>query len=125
MRKSVSFWETCSDNVSRNETCRPTRVHNTLLSVKLPHSSYECGRLSHSGRHAVTMSPGMRHADRQECTIHSCRSKFCNRVVIAKDCAIPAYFLRACFIKLNPSIQIKCDFANLSSKITNQKHIAS
>ncbi|KAI5494730.1 hypothetical protein TVAGG3_0776150, partial [Trichomonas vaginalis G3] len=105
MRKIVSFWETCSDNVSRNETCRPTRVYCALLSVEVLKSHSDCKRLSHSGRHAVTMSPRMRHADRQECTIHSCRSKFCNRVVIAKDCAIPAYFLRACFIKLNPSIQ--------------------
>ncbi|EAX81422.1 hypothetical protein TVAG_306880 [Trichomonas vaginalis G3] len=31
MRKIVSFWETCSDNVSRNETCRPTRVYCALF----------------------------------------------------------------------------------------------
>ncbi|EAX64792.1 hypothetical protein TVAG_419740 [Trichomonas vaginalis G3] len=48
MRNIVPFWETCRGNVSQNETLRPTGVHNTLLLVKLPRSSYQCGTLSHS-----------------------------------------------------------------------------
>ena len=59
MRNIVPFWETCRGNVSQNETLRPTGVHNTLLSVKLPRSSYQCGTLFHSGRHAEAMSPEM------------------------------------------------------------------
>ena len=34
MGNLISFWETCSDNVSRNETLWPTRVHNTLNVFK-------------------------------------------------------------------------------------------
>ncbi|KAI5496328.1 hypothetical protein TVAGG3_0798440 [Trichomonas vaginalis G3] len=48
MRNIVPFWETCRGNVSQNETLQPTGVHNTLLSVKLPRSSYQCGTVSHS-----------------------------------------------------------------------------
>ena len=33
MRNFLSFWETCTGNVSRNDICRAVRVHNTLLSV--------------------------------------------------------------------------------------------
>ena len=50
LQKIVPFWDTCRGNVSQNETLRPTRVHNTLLSVKVPHSSYECGTFYHSTR---------------------------------------------------------------------------
>ncbi|EAX90910.1 hypothetical protein TVAG_469850 [Trichomonas vaginalis G3] len=48
MRNIVPFWETCRGNVSQNETLRPSGVHNTLLSVKLPRSSYQCGTVSQS-----------------------------------------------------------------------------
>ncbi|KAI5496324.1 hypothetical protein TVAGG3_0798380 [Trichomonas vaginalis G3] len=94
MRNIVPFWETCRGNVSQNETLRPTGVHNTLLSVKLPRSSYQCGTLFHSGRHA--MSPRMRHCDRQECTIHSCRSNFRVQVINAEHCSILGDMQRQC-----------------------------
>ncbi|KAI5519118.1 hypothetical protein TVAGG3_0530690 [Trichomonas vaginalis G3] len=96
MRNSMPFWETCTGNVSRNDTCRPTRVHNALLSVKVPHSSYECGTVCHSGRHAQAMSPGMTHADQQECTMHSCRSKFRIQVMNAEQYAILGDMHRQC-----------------------------
>ncbi|KAI5505318.1 hypothetical protein TVAGG3_0643150 [Trichomonas vaginalis G3] len=82
MRDIVSFLETCRGNVSQNETLRPTGVHNTLLSVKLA-LSYDAEHCSF-WRHAEAMSPRMRHCDRQECTKHSCRSKFCITVLMEK-----------------------------------------
>ena len=75
------------------------RLDNALLSVKLPRSSYQCGTLFHSGRHAEAMSPRMRHCDRQECTIHSCRSKFCNHILIAENCLILGDMQRQCLPK--------------------------
>ena len=48
---SMSFHEICRGSISQNESCRPTRVHSTLLSVNIPHSSYERATVFHSKKH--------------------------------------------------------------------------
>ena len=37
-------------------------MHNALLSVEVPQSYSNCGRLSHSGRHCLCKSPRMTHS---------------------------------------------------------------
>ena len=71
-------------------------MHNALLSVKVLQSYSDCNKLSRSGRHAQAMSPGMTHADQQECTMHSCRSKFRIQVMNAEQYAILGDMHRQC-----------------------------
>ena len=39
------------------------------------------------------------HLDRQECIVHTCRSKFCNHILIAEDCLILGDMQRHCLPK--------------------------
>ena len=81
----VSFRETLSLHISQNETIFrihnlnaevwPTRVYCALLSVCMSHSGRHCHCMSPRMRHSSAFITWMRKFDRQECTIHSCRSK--------------------------------------------------
>ena len=43
MRNSMPFWETCTGNVSQNETLRPSGVHIIIKNSKKKHFSFFFG----------------------------------------------------------------------------------